>query len=139
MFEKKIAVIGLGYIGLPTAAILASCKFEVAGVDISERVVDVVNSGNIHIVEPHLEKLVSTAVRTGFLTAALQPDISDIYIIAVPTPLLREGPSPKPDLSYVMKAFEAIAPLLKADDLIAGLPDLPNVFNAEWLDIIFYS
>jgi UDP-N-acetyl-D-mannosaminuronic acid dehydrogenase len=83
--RKKICIVGLGYIGLPTAALLANNNFEVIGVDINKKTVDIVNECKIHIVETGLESLVSNAVSSGNLKASTIPIISDIYIICVPT------------------------------------------------------
>ncbi|MBK6584061.1 MAG: UDP-N-acetyl-D-mannosamine dehydrogenase [Gammaproteobacteria bacterium] len=93
--SKTICVMGLGYIGLPTASILATKGYKVTGVDVSQRVVDTINEGRIHIVEPDLDILVKSAVNSGNLTASLQPVPADIFIIAVPTPF-KDGK--KPDL-----------------------------------------
>ena len=95
---QKVVVMGLGYIGLPTAAILASRKIEVVGVDISQKTVDVVNRGEIHIVEPELDIVVQAAVTQGFLRASLKPEVADVFIIAVPTPFKENH---EPDLSYI--------------------------------------
>ena len=115
MAIQSVCVIGLGYIGLPTAAVLASRKVRVHGVDVSERVVQTVGRGEIHIVEPGLEDVVKSAVSDGFLSAATTPAAADAFIIAVPTPLSDEK---KPDVGFVKAAGEAIAPFLKAGDLI---------------------
>jgi len=111
----KICVIGLGYIGLPTASLLGTKGFDVIGVDINPGVVDTINSGNIHIVEPELDVLVRSAVNSGKLKASLTPEPSDIFIIAVPTPILADK---KPDLRYVDAAAEAIAPIVKRGDIV---------------------
>lgn len=108
-------MIGLGYIGLPTAAILASVGHDVVGVDISQRVVDVVNRGEVHIVEPDLDGLVRGAVIAGRLRAVTQVEPSDTFIIAVPTPFKNEN---QPDLTYVEAAACAIAPQLIAGNLV---------------------
>ena len=107
---ERISVIGLGYIGLPTAAVLASRGKEVVGVDINHNVVDTINKGSIHIVEPELESLVYKAVNEGFLRATIIPEFADVYIIAVPTPFKDEY---KPDLSYVENAINNISPFFK--------------------------
>lgn len=86
--EKTVCVLGLGYIGLPTAALLANRGYYVHGVDISENVVDTINKGNIHIVEPELDTFVSAAVKSGKLKASLTPVVADVFIIAVPTPFM---------------------------------------------------
>ncbi len=112
---KNICVIGLGYIGLPTASLLATKGYTVHGVDISQKVVDTINQGKIHIVEPDLDILVKSAVGSGNLKAGLKPVESDIFIIAVPTPF-KEGK--KPDLSYVENATRLIAPYVKPGNLV---------------------
>ena len=88
---QKICVI-LGYIGLPTASLLATKGFEVVGVDVSQKVVDTINQGEIHIVEPDLDILVKSAVHSGNLSASLEPCEADVFIIAVPTPFKDGGP-----------------------------------------------
>lgn len=112
---KKICVIGLGYIGLPTASLLGTKGYQVHGVDVSARVVETINSGGIHIVEPDLDILVKSAVQSGNLTAALEPTEADIFIIAVPTPFT-EGK--KPDLTYVEKATRSICQYVKPGNLV---------------------
>lgn len=112
---NKVCVIGLGYIGLPTAAVIASRGIEVLGVDVSTYAVDTINQGKIHIVEPDLDMLVQAAVMTGKLKAATTPDIADAFILAVPTPFKEDK---KPDLSFIEAAVKSIAPVLKAGDLI---------------------
>lgn len=114
---KTLSVIGLGYIGLPTAAMFASAGVQVVGVDISQHVVDAVNGGRAHIEEGNLDELVERCVQTGKLRATSVPEPADVFIIAVPTPI-ELGEIPAPDLSYVRKAGESIAPLLKKGDLI---------------------
>jgi UDP-N-acetyl-D-mannosaminuronic acid dehydrogenase len=105
---EKICVLGLGYIGLPTASVLATQGFKVLGVDVHQRVVDTVNAGNIHIEEPGLQTVVAAAINSGNLRAALQPESADAYVIAVPTPLAEDK---RADMSYVTRAAEAIVPL----------------------------
>lgn len=112
---SKVSVVGLGYIGLPTAAILASRKISVVGVDINKDVVDIINKGKIHIVEPELDIIVHAAVTEGYLHATTIPEPADAFLIAVSTPF-SEGY--KPDLSYIKAASELIAPVLKKGDLI---------------------
>jgi UDP-N-acetyl-D-mannosaminuronic acid dehydrogenase len=113
--KSKVSVIGLGYIGLPTAAVLASVGHDVVGVDLSQRVVDVVNRGDVHIVEPDLDGLVRGAVIAGRLRAVTQVESSDTFIIAVPTPFKNAN---QPDLAYVEAAACAIAPQLRAGNLV---------------------
>ena len=98
MSFDTISVIGLGYIGLPTAAVFASQKKKVVGVDINAHAVDTINRGAIHIVEPALDKVVHDAVTQGFLRATTQPEAADAFLIAVPTPFMADH---QPDLRFV--------------------------------------
>ncbi|WP_298269683.1 UDP-N-acetyl-D-mannosamine dehydrogenase [Geobacter sp.] len=117
--RQKIVVVGLGYIGLPTASMLATKGHQVLGVDVNEAAVNTINEGNIHIVEPDLDILVRSAVNSGNLKASLTPEESDTFILAVPTPFMAVDGNPKaPDISYVEAATRAIAPFLKAGNLI---------------------
>ncbi|HEJ9614367.1 TPA: UDP-N-acetyl-D-mannosamine dehydrogenase [Proteus mirabilis] len=115
MSFETISVIGLGYIGLPTAAAFASRKKSVIGVDVNQHAVDTINKGQIHIVEPDLDKVVKQAVEEGHLKAYTTPQPADAYLIAVPTPFKGEH---EPDLAYVEAAARSIAPVLKKGDLI---------------------
>lgn len=115
MTFKTVSIIGLGYIGLPTAAVLASRGVHVIGVDVNTHAVDTVNSGRVHIVEPDLDALVSDVVRQGLLRATTRPEAADAFVIAVPTPFRDEH---VPDLSYVEAAAKAIAPVLQAGNLV---------------------
>lgn len=112
---STVSVIGLGYIGLPTAAMFASRKIKVIGVDVNQHAVDTINRGEIHIVEPDLDMVVHAAVAEGYLRAVIQPEPADAFLIAVPTPF--KG-SNEPDLSYVRAASESIAPVLKKGDIV---------------------
>lgn len=112
---KEISVLGLGYIGLPTASILATNGYIVKGVDVSPSVVDIINKGGIHIEEPGLKTLVQAAVNSGNLKAYVQPQQADVYILAVPTPITEDK---RADLSYVEAAARSILPLLKHGDLV---------------------
>ena len=114
MFET-ISMIGLGYIGLPTATLFASRKKKVIGVDVNKHAVDTINQGKIHIVEPELDVLVQKAVADGWLRATTKPEAADAFLIAVPTPF-KDGH--QPDLSYIESAAKAIAPVLKKGDLV---------------------
>lgn len=114
MFET-VSMIGLGYIGLPTATLFASRKKHVIGVDVSSQVVDTINSGKIHIVEPELDILVHAAVTQGYLRATLKPEPADAFLIAVPTPF---KDSHKPDLAFIESAARAIAPVLAKGNLV---------------------
>jgi UDP-N-acetyl-D-mannosaminuronic acid dehydrogenase len=109
MAFEKICVVGLGYIGLPTAAVIASRGIEVIGVDVSKRVIDTINRGEVHIVEPDLDMLVQATVNLGKLRATLEAEPAQAFIIAVPTPF-KDGH--KPDLSYIHSAVKTIAPVL---------------------------
>lgn len=113
---KKISVIGLGYIGLPTAAMFASRKIEVVGVDVNPTTVETINRGEIHIVEPDLDFVVRTAVREGYLRATLKPEPAEAFLIAVPTPF--RGNNHEPDLSYIEAAVRTIAPVLQPGNLV---------------------
>ena len=110
-----VSIIGLGYIGLPTAAVLASKDIKVVGVDVSQYVVDTINQGNIHIIEPGLDVLVREAVQKNHLKAVINPEKADVFMIAVPTPF--KG-SHEPDLSYIRLAAKAIAPVLEKGNLV---------------------
>ena len=139
MSFDTISVIGLGYIGLPTAAMFASRKKKVIGVDVNQHAVDTINKGQIHIVEPELDMLVHTAVIEGYLRATITAEPADAFLIAVPTPFLpvvNEGDIPKPDLKYIEAAAKAIAPVLKKGDLVileSTSPVGATEQMAEWL------
>lgn len=113
---KRISVVGLGYIGLPTAAMFASRKIEVVGVDVNQRTVDTINRGEIHIVEPDLDTVVQAAVKEGYLRATTTPEPAEAFLIAVPTPF--KGEDHEPDLSYIQSACTMIAPVLQSGNLV---------------------
>ncbi|WP_312389276.1 UDP-N-acetyl-D-mannosamine dehydrogenase [Stutzerimonas nitrititolerans] len=115
MSFETISVIGLGYIGLPTAAVFASRKKKVIGVDVNKNAVDTINRGEIHIVEPDLDMVVHAAVTEGYLKAVTVPEPADAFLIAVPTPFKGDH---EPDLGYIESASKAIAPVLKRGDLV---------------------
>lgn len=115
MSFETISVIGLGYIGLPTAAVFASRKKNVIGVDVNQQVVDTINRGEIHIVEPDLDIVVRATVTEGYLRATTYAEPADSFLIAVPTPFKGDH---APDLSYIEIASNAIAPVLKKGDLV---------------------
>lgn len=115
MLKKKICVIGLGYIGLPTAALLANRGYDVHGVDVVQSTVDIINRGEIHIVEPELDTFVKAAVNSGKLKADLKPTEADVFIIAVPTPFY-EGFVP--NIDYVVSATKSIAPYVKDGNIV---------------------
>ncbi|MEY4588867.1 MAG: hypothetical protein RL497_943 [Pseudomonadota bacterium] len=118
MKRKLISVIGLGYIGLPTAALLASQGYSVVGTDISQHAVETINQGKIHIVEPDLDAFVRSAVTAGRLKASTQPQAGDVYMICVPTPFHDGGIFPQPNIDYVLAATYSIAQFVKPGDLV---------------------
>ena len=113
--SQRICISGLGYIGLPTAALLANCGYQVHGVDVVPHVVDTINRGEIHIIEPDLDAFVRSAVNSGQLKASLQPAEADVFMIAVPTPFSDDH---SPDISYVLSAARSIGPFLKPGNLV---------------------
>lgn len=140
MSFETISVIGLGYIGLPTAAMFASRKKNVIGVDVNQYAVDTINQGKIHIVEPDLDMIVHAAVSEGYLKAVSVPEPADAFLIAVPTPFkpCEEGAVPEPDLSYIESACKGIAVVLKKGDLVileSTSPVGATEQVAEWLSV----
>ena len=137
MSFETISVVGLGYIGLPTAAMFASRKKQVIGVDVNQHAVDTINRGEIHIVEPELDMIVQAAVTAGYLKAVTQPEPADAFLIAVPTPFKKnDNAIPEPDLAYIESASKAIAPVLKKGDLVileSTSPVGATEQMAEWL------
>jgi UDP-N-acetyl-D-mannosaminuronic acid dehydrogenase len=113
--NTSVCVIGLGYIGLPTAAVLASRGYAVHGVEVDARAAEIINSGRAHIVEPDLDLLVRAAVETRRLAAHSAPAAADIFVLCVPTPV---GPDHAPDLSYVERATRSIGPVLRPGNLV---------------------
>lgn len=116
--KKKVAVIGLGYIGLPTAALLASEGYEVMGMDVSGHVVDTINRGEIHIVEPDLDAYVRSAVSRGLLKAATEIKPAEVYMLCVPTPFHLANGIPTPNVDYVMAAAKNVSQHIKAGDIV---------------------
>ena len=110
-----VSIIGLGYIGLPTAAVLASKGVKVVGVDVDQYTVDTVNQGKVHIVEPGLDALVYKAVHSNYLKAVTKPEKADVFMVAVPTPFKDNN---KPDLSFVKAASKAISKVLEKGNLV---------------------
>ncbi len=133
--KPSVVMMGLGYIGLPTAALIASKGLQVTGVDISEEVVEIINKGSIHIVEPDLEGLVHNVVKRGTLKATTKPITADVYLIAVPTPFKEDK---VPNLSYVQKAIEAIVPVLEKGALII-LESTSPIGTTEWMQKLVYE
>lgn len=118
--ERTVNIIGLGYIGLPTAALLARHGWQVHGVDINEQVVEQINNGQAPIFEPDLQEHLDTALEKGHFKAFTQPATATVHVICVPTPLVENdsGEAPTPDLQYVMAAAESLVPVIKAGDLV---------------------
>ena len=118
MKNKTICVVGLGYIGLPTAALLASNGYKVVGVDVSDHAVETINQGLIHIAEPDLEGIVCSVVTAGRLKAFSSPQACDIYMICVPTPFHEGEDIPQPNINFVLAATRSIARYVKAGDMV---------------------
>jgi UDP-N-acetyl-D-mannosaminuronic acid dehydrogenase len=137
MSFETISVIGLGYIGLPTAAMFASRKKKVIGVDVNQHAIDTINRGEIHIVEPDLDMIVHAAVSEGYLRATSVAEPADAFLIAVPTPFKdSDSEIPEPDLKYIEAAAKSIAPVLKRGDLVVLESTSPVGATeqlAEWL------
>src|SRR5690606_30253527 len=132
--DITVSIIGLGYIGLPTAAMFASRKVRVIGVDINAEAVATINRGEIHIVEPDLDIAVRAAVTEGYLRATTEPEPADAFLIAVPTPF--KGDNHEPDLSYIESAARAVAPVLRPGNLVVLESTSPvgaTEQMAEWL------
>lgn len=131
---KRISVIGLGYIGLPTAAMFASRKVEVVGIDVNQAAVDTINRGEVHIVEPDLDLVVRAVVKEGYLRATTAPEPAEAFLIAVPTPF--KGENHDPDLGFIEAAARAIAPVLEAGNLVileSTSPVGATEAMADWL------
>ena len=133
---SMVVTIGLGYIGLPTSALIASHGTNVLGVDVNAKVVDTINKGKIHIVEPDLDKVVSKAVSNGFLKASTKPSEADVYLIVVPTPFKGNH---EPDISFVEAATKGIIPLLKKGDLYIIESTSPIGTTEKMQKLIFAS
>lgn len=121
MLLNSVSVIGLGYIGLPTAALFASNKISVVGVDVNENVVNTINNGDIHITEPGLNLIVKESIELKLLKASTKPEPADVFIIAVPTPFKQnksKDAPPEPDLSYVENATRSIAKVLVKGNIV---------------------
>jgi len=131
----KVCIVGLGYIGLPTAAVIARSGMDVLGVDIDEAVVETINRGEIHIEEVDLDALVQAVVRDGSLRAATAPEHADVFVIAVPTPFAKDGHH-TPDVSYVMAATRAVAKMLRPGDTVILESTSPVGTTEEMRDVI---
>jgi UDP-N-acetyl-D-mannosaminuronic acid dehydrogenase len=136
MQKKIVCVLGLGYIGLPTAALLASNGFNVIGVDLNAHVVEIINQGCVHIVEPDLDEFVHFAVEAGRLKAYTKPLPADIYIICVPTPFHRGDGIPQPNVDYVLAATRDIADLVKPGDLVILESTSPVGTTQQMADVL---
>ncbi|GGK11132.1 UDP-N-acetyl-D-mannosamine dehydrogenase [Parabacteroides faecis] len=130
----KACFMGLGYIGLPTAIIAAENGIEVIGVDINPQVVEMTNKGEIHIVEPGLQELCQQVVASGHLKASVEPEVSDVYLIVVPTPFKGNH---EPDISYVETATRSVIPLLKKEDLFVIESTSPVGTTEKMTQLIF--
>ena len=130
----KACFIGLGYIGLPTAIIAADNGIEVVGVDVNPKVVETINGGNIHIVEPGLAELAAKVVQHGGLRAQLEPEASDVFLIVVPTPFTGDH---EPDISYVAAATQSVIPYLKEGDLYIIESTSPVGTTEKMAELIF--
>lgn len=143
MAFSKICVVGLGYIGLPTAAMFASRKVEVIGLDVNQTVVDKINQGEIHIVEPDLDIVVRSVVSEGYLKASMIAEPAQAFLIAVPTPF--KGDNHQPDLSYIESAARMIAPVLKPGNLVVlestspvgATEKMANILSSARTDLTF--
>jgi len=134
MNKPEVVMIGLGYIGLPTAALIASNKVKVYGVDINSKVVETINKGQIHIVEPELDTAVASAVKEGYLKAGTTPVEANTYLIVVPTPFKDKN---EPDISFVEAATRSVLPLLKKDDLYIIESTSPVGTTEKMMHLIF--
>ncbi len=134
---NTISIIGLGYIGLPTAAVFASRKVKVIGVDVNQHAVDTINRGQIHIIEPDLDMVVHAAVSEGYLRATTKPEPADAFLIAVPTPFKESPAGPHhPNMDFIESATKSIALVLKRGDLVVLESTSPvgaTEQMAEWL------
>ena len=141
--DKDITIMGLGYIGLPTAALLACKGYNVKGFDIKDDIITTINQGKIHIVEPHLDKYVKKAIELKKLQAYKSPQKADIYIICVPTPFYSDTKPPSPNIELVLSAAKEISKLLKPNDTVilestspVGTTEkIADLFISEGIDI----
>ena len=134
MSKVKVVTIGLGYIGLPTSALIAQNGIKVHGVDINQHVVNTVNKGKIHIVEPSLDIAVEESVRKGFLKAGVKPVEAETYLIVVPTPFKGNH---EPDISYIESATRSVLPFLKEDDLYIIESTSPIGTTEKMMNVIY--
>lgn len=134
MNDQNVVIIGLGYIGLPTAALIANNNIKVHGVDINPQIVETINQGKIHIKEKGLEDAVASAIKKGFLTASVNPVEANTYIITVPTPLKGEIES---DVSFVEAATYSVIPILKENDLFIIESTCPIGTTEQIMQLIY--
>lgn len=134
--KSKVVFLGLGYIGLPTVALIAKNNIKVVGVDINEKVVETINKGKIHIVEPDLDGLVKHVVESGNLKAQVKPDFADVFVIAVPTPFKGNY---EPDISYVEMATKSVIPFLREGNLFIIESTSPVGTTEKMAELIFAS
>jgi UDP-N-acetyl-D-mannosaminuronic acid dehydrogenase len=134
MNQPEVVMIGLGYIGLPTAALIAQNKTYVHGVDINPKVVETINAGKIHIVEPELDTAVANAVEKGYLKASTTPVKASTYLVVVPTPFKAKN---EPDISFVESATRAILHLLKENDLYIIESTSPVGTTEKMMELIY--
>jgi len=141
--KKSVTVIGLGYIGLPTASLLASSGYQVNGYDVNQEVVDTINKGKIHIIEPNLEIFVRRAIEDKTFKAFNEIQLADVYIICVPTPFYEDTIPPSPNIELVLSASQEISKLLKPGDIvilestspIGTTEKIADLFNSDGLKI----
>lgn len=129
-----VTILGLGYIGLPTAALIANQKIRVNGFDVNQEVTDTIAKGEVHIVEPGLKELVQSAVASGHLSASTELQAADVYLVVVPTPFKQDK---QPDTSFVEAAIRSIIPLLKKNDLVIIESTSPVLTTEKMAQIIF--
>jgi UDP-N-acetyl-D-mannosaminuronic acid dehydrogenase len=145
MKKKIVCVVGLGYIGLPTAALLANNGYYVNGVDISKKIISNLKRGKFHITEANLDEFLKLAISNGKLKVFDKPQFSDVYMICVPTPLHENSKIPKPNIDHVLSAARSIASFIKSGDLIildgfdrleiSGLSVIKRLMNDNTLDL----
>jgi len=134
MQAPNVTILGMGYIGLPTAALIANNQIKVNGYDINPLVVDTINRGEIHIIEPGLQDMVKKGVSDGYLKASATLTPADVYLIVVPTPFKNNH---EPDISFVEKATRSCIPLLKENDLFIIESTSPVLTTEKMADLIF--
>lgn len=132
--KPKVVTVGLGYIGLPTSALIAQKGIPVLGIDVNSTVVDTINQGKVHIVEPELDDVVKNAVENGVFKASLTAQVGETYLIVVPTPFKAKN---EPDISFVQAATESIVPLLKEGDLYIIESTSPIGTTEKMADLIY--